>query len=48
MAGCACREGYFLDAFGACVPIQNCTCYDEYKDATMTAGDVTRRGCANW
>ncbi len=48
MAGCACMETFYLDANGACVPIHNCTCFDDYTYTTKNAGDVTRRGCANW
>ena len=48
LAGCSCYENYYLDDFGKCVASEGCTCYDEYEDVTKLAGEIARRGCANW
>ena len=51
VAGCACPGDQLLDDHGACVDVEQCTCYDAYDahdDPIKPAGGVSERGCANW
>ena len=48
LAGCACHDGYYLDAYGSCVPPADCTCVDDYYGDVKNAGEISKRGCANW
>ena len=49
IAGCACRkDDQYLDAYGRCVRKEECTCVDDYYGEVAEAGDISRRGCADW
>ena len=49
IAGCACRhEDEYLDANDMCVKSCDCTCIDDYYNEIKEAGDISRRGCADW
>lgn len=53
VAGCTCsNEGEVFSEQGECIPVQDCTCYDDYalpsENPIKKRGDISRRGCANW
>jgi len=50
VSGCACPEGMYINADGACVSMEACDCMDEYKldEGVFQADSVIERACATW
>jgi hypothetical protein len=49
--GCGCPPGQLFNEDNECVPVAECTCFDEYSvpgSQFKLPGSVTQRGCANW
>ena len=49
--GCKCPRNQYIDDFGDCVPIDQCTCYDEHEpDRRYKSGDtlIRQSKCQTW
>lgn len=49
IGGCYCAQsGYLVNDYDACVPVEDCTCYDDISDQIYEAGAKVTRSCGDW
>lgn len=49
IAGCHCSQnGYLVNDYDTCVPVEDCTCYDDVTDKIHEAGEKVTRSCGDW